>query len=156
MKIQLKPCPCGEPTCKRYIAPPLITKPDASLYHEEARWLVERWNAFEQYDRIIVGMPLYEMIQANRNKGIFACDAVNHNDGCDNPACFNFVTSEVMIDGKRFALRRLDGDYENSAERTLAILALQSDRYGKDDEFRQAVDDVLLKTSNRRTARTKP
>ena len=33
-----------------------------------------------------------------------------------------------------------------NAARTLAILALQSDRYGKDADFRDAVDDVLLLT----------
>jgi hypothetical protein len=33
-----------------------------------------------------------------------------------------------------------------NAARTLAILALQSDRYGKDAGFRDAVDDVLLLT----------
>lgn len=148
-KLHLKPCPCGDPKCKRFIAPPLIEKADGSMYREEMNRVVERYNAFEQYDRIVAGMPSYERVEATRLRGEWICDAVNHNDGCDNPECFNFVATEITLNGKRFALRRLEGDHEESAERTLALLALQSDRYGKDPEFRDAVDDVLLKTSNR-------
>lgn len=45
MRLELRPCPCGE--CPKFNAWPLFAGQDTSLAKEQAEELVRRWNSFE-------------------------------------------------------------------------------------------------------------
>lgn len=47
MKVEVKPCPCGQ--CTKFVVPPLFTSVESSLYKDEADELARRWNHFEEH-----------------------------------------------------------------------------------------------------------
>lgn len=44
---QVKPCPCNDPDCKKWVVYPLFAVPEASLSKEEAEEVVKRLNGHE-------------------------------------------------------------------------------------------------------------
>jgi hypothetical protein len=48
------------------------------------------------YQKLQPGDAAYERVKALKENGVKVCDAVDHNDRCSNPDCFNYSPKEFV------------------------------------------------------------